>query len=121
MRRDACSRAVLKQLALMAFLVSMAVAGCAPREAPVVTAPAAPRFPEYVFPAADAADTRLLSEHQSAWYLLQVGDTRAAERRFTAALAANYEDCVALLQAVPLLCPLEVRPLFALRCERVTS
>jgi tetratricopeptide (TPR) repeat protein len=76
----------LKRLALAALLISTVVAGCAPRETPVVTAPAAPRFPEYVFPAAEAADSRLLQDHQSAWYLLQGGDARAAERRFTAVL-----------------------------------
>ena len=70
----------------VALLVATAVAGCAPREAPVVTAPAAPRFPEFVFPAAQGGDARIMQDHQSAWYLLQGGDTRAAERRFTAAL-----------------------------------
>jgi tetratricopeptide (TPR) repeat protein len=77
----------LKRLSLVAILVATAVAGCAPREAPVVTAPATPRFPEFVFPAAPTGQApQLLNDHQSAWYLLQGGDARAAERRFSAVL-----------------------------------
>ena len=66
------------------FLV--ALAGCAPRE-PVVTAPVAPRFPEFVFPAPpNALSPQLLADHQAAWNLLQSGDARNAERRFGAIL-----------------------------------
>lgn len=73
--------------ALVALLVSAMAAACAPREAPVVTAPAAPRFPEFVFPApAEGAEPRASQDQQSAWHLLQGGDARAAERRFAALL-----------------------------------
>jgi tetratricopeptide (TPR) repeat protein len=61
-------------------------AGCAPKTA-VVTAPAAPRHPEFVFPAPAASPAaEILTEHESAWNLLQSGDARAAERRFAALL-----------------------------------
>lgn len=63
----------------------LAAAACAPREAPVVVAPAAPRYPDFVFPAASAtASPELVQEQQNAWNVLQSGDVRAAERRFTA-------------------------------------
>ena len=78
----------VRRLTVVALFLITASA-CAPREAPVVTAPAAPRFPEFVFPAVQVADARIMQDHQSAWYLLQGGDTRAAERRFTAALKRN--------------------------------
>ncbi|HEY0872867.1 MAG TPA: tetratricopeptide repeat protein [Vicinamibacterales bacterium] len=62
------------------------LAACAPRMA-VVPAPAAPRHPEFVFPApVEPPSAQVLSQHQSAWNLLQSGDARAAERRFTAVL-----------------------------------
>jgi tetratricopeptide (TPR) repeat protein len=61
-------------------------AACAPK-APVVTAPVAPRFAEYVFPApTEAPPPAILADHQAAWNLLQAGDARGAERRFTAVL-----------------------------------
>lgn len=75
----------VRRFAAVAVLL-VTIGACAPREAPVVTAPAVPRFPEFVFPAAQIADARIMQDHQSAWYLLQGGDTGAAERRFTAVL-----------------------------------
>lgn len=69
-----------------ALLVAAVVAGCAPRE-PVVTAPVAPRFPEFVFPAPlTPPSPELLADHQAAWNLLQSGDVRNAERRFGSVL-----------------------------------
>jgi len=63
------------------------IAGCAPRTAAVVPAPAAPRYPEFVFPAAaDPPSAELMTQHQSAWNVLQAGDARAADRRFAAVL-----------------------------------
>lgn len=62
------------------------LAACAPRTAPVA-APAVPRHPEFIFPAAVPAPApRILDEHQAAWNLLQSGELRNAERRFTALL-----------------------------------
>jgi len=76
----------VRELAVVAVLVSAVLAGCAPRTV-VVTAPAVPRFPEFVFPAAaQGPGPQILQENQAAWYLLQGGDARAAERRYTALL-----------------------------------
>jgi tetratricopeptide (TPR) repeat protein len=62
------------------------LAACAPKTA-VVTAPGAPRYPEFVFPAApEAPPAEVLAEHQAGWNLLQSGDARGAERRFSAVL-----------------------------------
>jgi tetratricopeptide (TPR) repeat protein len=62
------------------------IAACAPKTA-VVTAPAAPRYPEFVFPAAaEAPPAGVLADHQAAWNLLQSGDARSAERRFASVL-----------------------------------
>jgi len=77
----------MSRFAAIAALVSVVLAGCAPRTA-VVTAPAgAPRHPEFVFPgAAEPPDARVLAEHEGAWQLLQGGDARSAERRYNALL-----------------------------------
>ena len=74
---------------MIVLLSVAAVAGCAPRE-PVVTAPVAPRFPEFIFPAPlEPPSPKLLGDHQAAWNLLQAGDARGAERRFGAILKRN--------------------------------
>ena len=51
-------------------------------------APGAPKYPDFVFPAAPArlAPARARVRHQVAWQWLQAGDLRAAERNFGAAL-----------------------------------
>lgn len=72
---------------LAALLLALVAAGCAPRTAPPPEAPVAPRHPEFVFPATiepPAAD--ILEAHEAAWRTLQAGDTRNAERRYTALL-----------------------------------
>jgi tetratricopeptide (TPR) repeat protein len=74
------------QLAVTAVLVAGVLAGCAPKTT-VVAPPVAPRFPEYVFPAAPATeDTRVVADHQAAWQMLQAGDARGAERRLNTLL-----------------------------------
>lgn len=74
--------------ALPVFVVlTLLAAGCAPKATPPVVAPAAPAHPEFVFPEPDTvvADT-IRTEHESAWNVLQSGDPKGAERRFTAVL-----------------------------------
>lgn len=74
---------------LLVLLLAVAAA-CAPPTSAPVTAPATPRFPEYVFPPIEAGSSaEVLAEHQSAWYVLQAGDARGAERRFAAILKAH--------------------------------
>ncbi len=72
-------------LALLAVL-----SACAPvlAPAPVVTAP---KYPDFVFPAAPAALARqdLSLRQQRGWQFLQAGDVRGARREFNAALKAN--------------------------------
>jgi tetratricopeptide (TPR) repeat protein len=78
-----CSVLGARWLVLSAALL---IAACAPKAA-VVTAPGAPRYPEFVFPAAaEAPPAAVLADHQAAWNLLQSGDARGAERRFGAVL-----------------------------------
>jgi tetratricopeptide (TPR) repeat protein len=73
---------ILRLLPVLAVVAAVA-AGCAPRTAPPVVAPAAPRHPEFIFPEPDTVvPQQVLDEHKAAWNLLQSGDTRAAERRF---------------------------------------
>jgi tetratricopeptide (TPR) repeat protein len=59
------------------------VPACAPKVAPP-TAPGAPKYPDYVFPAAPASfkDPQLLARQDAAWRALQTGDTREAARVF---------------------------------------
>lgn len=73
-----------RALLLLILVAPFIAAGCAPKAAPV-TAPAAPRFPEFVFPAIEATQPpQVIEDHQAAWNLLQSGDARAAERRYAA-------------------------------------
>lgn len=62
--------------------------GCAARDRlPAVPAVATPRYPEFVFPAAPAGTAPAISsQHARAWQFLQAGDTRTAEREFSAVL-----------------------------------
>lgn len=80
---------VIRSASVVSLLAILAA--CAPRTT-VVPAPAAPRYPEFVFPSpADPPAERVLSQHQSAWNVLQSGDARGAERRFTAVLKSAPE------------------------------
>lgn len=68
------------------FVLVLAAAACAPKTT-AVTAPAAPRYPEFVFPVSPAdLSPAAQAEQQAGWNLLQSGDVRNAERRFSAAL-----------------------------------
>ncbi|HVL69226.1 MAG TPA: tetratricopeptide repeat protein [Vicinamibacterales bacterium] len=75
------------RLQIVPALLLALLAACAPKAPAPVTAPAVPRFPEFVFPTVEPpAAERLLEDHQAAWYLLQGGDARNAERRYAAVL-----------------------------------
>jgi tetratricopeptide (TPR) repeat protein len=72
---------------LGALIVAVGFSACAPKEPAVTAPPGAPRYADFVFPAAtDAHDPRVLSEHQAAWQSIQAGDVRGAERRYNALL-----------------------------------
>lgn len=60
-------------------------AGCAKNAVNVPAPAAAPRFADFVFPAAGQAMAvpEILNRHRTAWQVLQSGDARAAERDFT--------------------------------------
>jgi tetratricopeptide (TPR) repeat protein len=77
------------RLALAAVILALA-GGCArPSDpAPVVTAP---RYPDFVFPAAPPAlaSETLVALQQRGWQFLQAGDLSQARRAFSAALAEN--------------------------------
>jgi tetratricopeptide (TPR) repeat protein len=75
--------------AVAALLVALvAAASCAKKPAAAPVAPGAPRFADFVYP---SGPTSLVSpavweQHKTAWATLQSGDTRAADRMFTAIL-----------------------------------
>lgn len=76
-------------LAVLACGLLLAVAACGGK--PVVapsTVPGAPKFPDFVFPAAPAAVAApgVAGRQTAAWQLLQSGDTKAADREFAAIL-----------------------------------
>jgi tetratricopeptide (TPR) repeat protein len=79
-------------MAALRFITSALVlaltAACAPRSAPAPPPSAAPRFPDYVYPAPPegAGPAAVLERHHVGWRWLQAGDLRAAERNFEAAL-----------------------------------
>jgi tetratricopeptide (TPR) repeat protein len=80
-RRRACQLLALAALAV--------VASCA-KAAPTLPAPApgAPRFADFIYPAAapDLATLQVVNQHGAAWQVLQTGDLRSAEREFNAVL-----------------------------------
>lgn len=80
----------VRRAVLVASAMALLTAGaCAPkRPAALPAAPGAPKYPEFVFPAAPArlASPTLAARHQLGWQWLQAGDLRAAERNFTATL-----------------------------------
>jgi tetratricopeptide (TPR) repeat protein len=61
------------------------VTACAPKRLPPPT-PGTPRFPEFVYPTAPQGlgDPAILQQHQTGWLYLQAGDTRNADRAFSA-------------------------------------
>jgi tetratricopeptide (TPR) repeat protein len=74
----------------MAGTVALAAA-CATAP-PVVTAPVAPRHPEFVFPAAPATTSRVtLDRLTRGWRLLQADDFAAADREFGAVLSTSRD------------------------------
>lgn len=62
----------------------LVLSACAPKVPPPI-APGAPRYPDFVYPAAPEAlgDARLLERHAAAWRYLQAGDVREAARQFS--------------------------------------
>lgn len=69
----------------VAIALLVLVAGCAKKVVNVPAPAGAPRFADFVFPAAgpDLAVPDVLNRHRAAWQMLQSGDAKAAERDFT--------------------------------------
>jgi tetratricopeptide (TPR) repeat protein len=75
-----------RRIAIAAVLVLLA--GCAKKPVNLPAPAGAPRFADFVFPAAAAnlAAPAVLEQHRAAWQVLQSGDAKSAERDFTAIL-----------------------------------
>jgi tetratricopeptide (TPR) repeat protein len=69
-------------------LVLALAAACAKKPATLPTAAGAPKFADFIFPAGPPAlaDPAVWDRHRAAWAILQGGDTRAADKGFTAVL-----------------------------------
>jgi tetratricopeptide (TPR) repeat protein len=70
--------------ALVAAL-ALVIAGCASNPKPPVSAPGAPRFPDYPrleIPANLRVSPEILTRHETAWHRLQAGDLRNAGRDY---------------------------------------
>lgn len=75
--------------AILALVAAALLASCAKKPIDLPAAgTAAPRFDDFIFPAAaaDLAPPAIESGHRAAWQILQAGDAKAAEREFTAIL-----------------------------------
>lgn len=82
-----------RRRAVVIAALLLTAAGCAKK---AVNAPApagAPRFADFVFPAAapNLATPAVLNQHRAAWQVLQGGDAKAAERDFTEILRLSPE------------------------------
>ena len=81
----------MRRLLPLLVVAAFALSACAKAE-PVVAPPGAPKYPEFVFPAATPAPSPAMEErHQRAWGALQAGDLRTAERDFVVLLKANEQ------------------------------
>ncbi len=74
-------------VAIVAALLVVA-AGCAPKRAPALPPSTTPHFPDFVFPSipSQLASPGIGALHELGWQWLQAGDSKAADRNFTAAL-----------------------------------
>lgn len=81
--------AARKLTGLAVLGVILGGSACAPRPAPV--GPAAPRYPDFVYPAvgSELASAREMPRHEAAWQALQRGDLATAERDFAAILSRD--------------------------------
>lgn len=72
-------------------LLAVLTGACATAPA-VVTAPTAPRHPEFVFPAAPAGTPQAMADRLTrGWHLLQANDLSAAEKEFAAAMGPSRD------------------------------
>jgi len=74
-------------LIIALLCLALAAAACGPKAA-APAAPTAPKFPDYVFPEApmNIGSAAAQQHQQTGWEYLQAGDSRSADREFTAAL-----------------------------------
>jgi tetratricopeptide (TPR) repeat protein len=71
----------------VAVAILALAAACAPKTVALPPTAGAPKFPDFIFPAAPAGlgTPATLERHDLAWRWLQAGDVRAAERNFASA------------------------------------
>lgn len=82
------SRASWRRLAAVcAMALAVGVSACAPKKV-TLPEPGAPRFPDFVYPAAPGplANAPVIAQQDIGWRWLQAGDFKEAERNFSAAL-----------------------------------
>jgi tetratricopeptide (TPR) repeat protein len=87
-RRRSRGFAVERRRIAVAIALLVVLAGCAKKPATAPAPAGAPRFADFVFPAAgpDMAGAAVLTQHRAAWQMLQTGDTKSAERDFAGVL-----------------------------------
>jgi tetratricopeptide (TPR) repeat protein len=66
----------------------LALGACAKKPAVTPTPAGAPKFPDFIFPAGEPAlaSPTVWNDYRDAWSVLQAGDPKAADRRFSAIL-----------------------------------
>jgi tetratricopeptide (TPR) repeat protein len=83
------SLSIMRERRRTAVLIALLLlASCAKKPVNAPAAAGAPRFGDFVFPAAgpNLTTPAVLNQHRAAWQLLQAGDAKSAERDFTAIL-----------------------------------
>ena len=79
------------RISALAVGLAVMVAACAARAVPPPAAPAASKYPDFMYPTVPAAMQREAGAERIdlAWRFLQSGDTRSAARDFDAVLKRN--------------------------------
>lgn len=80
-----------RRTSILALAIGLIALGACAKKAPTLPSdPAAPQYPNFIFPSAQATND-VAVPHMAAWRTLQAGDPRGAERQYAALLKTNRD------------------------------